>query len=214
MSLNRRYRPSFHHSGPSAGPSGPPNPSARCRIGCEASSIFSSSGASASICVPISVGRGGRRLGEDLTDRVADLVDLPEGGQEVHGPRLLAVVELLAVHVHLEPALLGRGQRDRGLTIVHGAQLGRHTDGYGEVPSVDAVDDLDVDSCVGHVLYPPRCRPQCASGSGRSWKCTAIGFLPLPPSISHGARSPLAVQSPRPFQPAFGSSIRPSKPLA
>lgn len=53
-----------------------------------------------------------------------------------------------------------------------------------------------------------------ASGSGRIWKCTAIGFLPLPPSISHGVRSPLVVHNPRPFQPAFGSSMRPSSPLA
>jgi hypothetical protein len=55
---------------------------------------------------------------------------------------------------------------------------------------------------------------QCASGSGRSWKCTAMGFLPLPPSMSHGARSPLVVHRPRPFQPALASSIRPSNPLA
>src|SRR2546425_4844619 len=34
------------------------------------------------------------------------------------------------------------------------------------------------------------------------------GFLPLPPSMSHGARSPLVVHNPRPFQPAFGSSMR------
>src|SRR5262249_30502623 len=27
---------------------------------------------------------------------------------------------------------------------------------------------------------------QCASGSGRSWICTARGLLPLPPSISQG----------------------------
>src|SRR5207245_2385461 len=53
-----------------------------------------------------------------------------------------------------------------------------------------------------------------ASGSGRSWKCTASGFEPLPFSINHGARSPLELHNPRPFQPAFGSSIRPSKPLA
>ena len=53
-----------------------------------------------------------------------------------------------------------------------------------------------------------------ASGSGRSWKCAASGLLPLPPSISHGVRSPLAAQIPRPFQPAFGSSMRPSKPFA
>ena len=53
-----------------------------------------------------------------------------------------------------------------------------------------------------------------ASGSGRSWMCTARGLLPLPPSISHGVRSPLVLHRPRPFQPAFGSSMRPSKPLA
>jgi integron integrase len=53
-----------------------------------------------------------------------------------------------------------------------------------------------------------------ASGSGRSWKCTTRGLLPLPPSMSQGARSPLVVHSPRPFHPAFGSSMRPSNPLA
>jgi hypothetical protein len=55
---------------------------------------------------------------------------------------------------------------------------------------------------------------QCASGSGRSWKCTARGKLPLPPSINHGVRSPLVVHKPRPFQPLFGSSMRPSNPFA
>src|SRR5215510_12705272 len=53
-----------------------------------------------------------------------------------------------------------------------------------------------------------------ASGSGRNWICTARGFEPLPPSISHGTRSPLVLHSPRPFQPAFASSMRPSRPLA
>ena len=42
-----------------------------------------------------------------------------------------------------------------------------------------------------------------ASGSGRTWKCTTSGFVPLPPSLSHGVRSPLGTQRPRPFQPAF-----------
>jgi hypothetical protein len=55
---------------------------------------------------------------------------------------------------------------------------------------------------------------QCASGSGRTWKCTAMGLMPLPPSWSHGVRSPLDVHRPRPFQPALGSSMRPSRPLA
>src|SRR5687768_16935809 len=53
-----------------------------------------------------------------------------------------------------------------------------------------------------------------ARGSGRIWEWTAIGLPPLPRSISQGARSPLELHSPRPFQPTFGSSMRPSKPLA
>ena len=55
---------------------------------------------------------------------------------------------------------------------------------------------------------------QCARGSGRTWMCTARGEEPLPVSISHGVRSPFVLQSPRPFHPAFGSSIRAARPLA
>src|SRR5262245_8076818 len=58
------------------------------------------------------------------------------------------------------------------------------------------------------------CAAQCASGSGRTWICTARGLLPLPPSFSQGVRSPFVLHRPRPFQPAFGSSTRPSRPLA
>ena len=65
-----------------------------------------------------------------------------------------------------------------------------------------------------HLLLTAGAFAQCASGSGRSWKCTARGRLPFPPSISHGVRSPLVVHNPRPFQPALASSIRPSNPLA
>jgi len=46
---------------------------------------------------------------------------------------------------------------------------------------------------------------QCASGSGRTWMCTARGLEPLPPSFSHGVRSPFVLHSPRPFRPAFGN---------
>src|SRR6266545_2486567 len=49
MSLNRRYRPSFHQTGPSAGPWGPPNPSASSRIGSDGAMIFSSSGPNCSM---------------------------------------------------------------------------------------------------------------------------------------------------------------------
>ena len=92
-----------------------------------------------------------RRLGEDLFDRVPDLVDLFERGQEVDGAGLLPVVELLAVEVHFEPAAVGRGKRDRRFAIVDRGQLSRHTDGYGQVPSDDAVDDLDVNFAFGHM---------------------------------------------------------------
>jgi hypothetical protein len=56
--------------------------------------------------------------------------------------------------------------------------------------------------------------PQCASGSGRSWNFTSFGGVPLPPSTWNGVRLPADAQMPRPFQPPFGSSIRPSMVLA
>ena len=55
-----------------------------------------------------------------------------------------------------------------------------------------------------------RSSPHRASGSGRSWKCTTLLVVPLPPSMWNGARVLTVAHSPRPFQPAFGSSIRPS----
>ena len=53
-----------------------------------------------------------------------------------------------------------------------------------------------------------------ASGSGRSWNFTSFGGVPLPPSTWNGVRLPADAQIPRPFQPPFGSSIRPSMVLA
>jgi hypothetical protein len=53
-----------------------------------------------------------------------------------------------------------------------------------------------------------------ANALGRTWNWTTSGLLPLPPSLSHGVRSPLVTQIPRPFQPPRGSSMRPSRPLA
>jgi hypothetical protein len=72
-------------------------------------------------------------------------------------------------------------------------------------------EDEDAKTVFSEVM--DRIFPHRARGSGRSWKCTAIGTLPLPPSLSHGVRSPLVVHRPRPFHPASGSSMRPSKPL-
>ncbi len=53
-----------------------------------------------------------------------------------------------------------------------------------------------------------------ASGSGRIWKCTTFGEFSLPPSMWNGVRLPVFDHTPRPFQPALGSSMRPSRPLA
>jgi hypothetical protein len=39
-----------------------------------------------------------------------------------------------------------------------------------------------------------------ASGFGMDLDCTAISRMPLPPSCSHGVRSPLEVHSPRPSE--------------
>jgi hypothetical protein len=54
-----------------------------------------------------------------------------------------------------------------------------------------------------------------ASGSGRSWNFTSFGTSPLPmPSPWNGVRLPELPHTPRPFQPPFGSSMRPSNVLA
>src|ERR1700749_4398964 len=55
---------------------------------------------------------------------------------------------------------------------------------------------------------------QCASGSGRIWNFTIFGRVPLPFSRWNGVRLPSVDQRARPFQPAFGSSMRPSIHLA
>jgi hypothetical protein len=55
---------------------------------------------------------------------------------------------------------------------------------------------------------------QSASGSGRIWKWTTLGLVPFPVSLWNGVRVPHVVQTPFPFQPVFGSSKRPSIPLA
>ena len=49
-----------------------------------------------------------------------------------------------------------------------------------------------------------------ASGSGRSWKWKTLLVVPLPVSMWNGARVLIVAHTPRPFQPAFASSMRPS----
>ena len=55
---------------------------------------------------------------------------------------------------------------------------------------------------------------QCASGSGRTWNLKTGATFSVPPSAWNGARLPDVVQTARPFQPAAGSSMRPSSPFA
>ncbi len=49
-----------------------------------------------------------------------------------------------------------------------------------------------------------------ASGLGRSWKRAAFGLLALPPSRWNIVLVPEVDHNDLPFQPAFGSSMRPS----
>jgi hypothetical protein len=62
-------------------------------------------------------------------------------------------------------------------------------------------DDRDRDA--RHEVYR-------ASGSGRIWKCITLLVVPLPVSMWNGARVLTVAHRPRPFQPPFGSSMRPS----
>src|SRR5262245_26258072 len=68
----------------------------------------------------------------------------------------------------------------------------------------------------GHVAALSRCAcDHFASGSGRSCSFTSFGTLPLPtPSSWNGVRLPELAHMPRPFQPPFGSSMRPSTSFA
>ena len=52
--------------------------------------------------------------------------------------------------------------------------------------------------------------PHLASGSGLSWNLRTLLGVPLPPSMWKGARVLTVAHRPLPFQPPFGSSMRPS----
>src|SRR5712692_4211582 len=54
---------------------------------------------------------------------------------------------------------------------------------------------------------------QLASGLGRIWIFTALLSVPGPPSVCHRRSGEYTAQIARPFQPPFGSSMRPSSPL-
>jgi hypothetical protein len=56
----------------------------------------------------------------------------------------------------------------------------------------------------------PLTRNYFASGSGRTWNFITLLVVPLPVSMWNGVLVDIVVQMPRPFQPALGSSMRPS----
>ena len=70
------------------------------------------------------------------------------------GRRLLAVIDLLTVQIDLEATLADRCQRYANLAIAPRANLSCHTGSLPEVPSRDAVLNLQVNLTFGH-LRPP-----------------------------------------------------------
>jgi hypothetical protein len=87
--------------------------------------------------------------------------------------------------------------------------------GVGLSPPAECNRPALMDSAGREVpLQHPRPGGYRASGSGRNWKRTTLGLFSLPPSTWNGVRVELAAHSPRPFQPALGSSMRPSAHLA
>src|SRR6266480_2263296 len=61
-----------------------------------------------------------------------------------------------------------------------------------------------------HDRAPDDVRRYRESGSGRSWNLSTLLVVPFPPSMWNGARVLTVAHSSLPFQPALGSSIRPS----
>jgi hypothetical protein len=55
-----------------------------------------------------------------------------------------------------------------------------------------------------------RSRDYFASGCGRIWNFITLLVVPLPVSMWNGVLVDIVVQTPRPFHPALGSSMRPS----
>ena len=61
------------------------------------------------------------------------------------------------------------------------------------------VDEVIGPTLLGGTVIDAAGEVDVASGSGRIWKCTALGGLPGPVSLNQGALSPQVDQTPRPF---------------
>ncbi len=84
----------------------------------------------------------GRRPGNRLAEDSLRGAYLAKRGIEVFLSRFLAVVNLLAVYVDLEPSVMDRRECYVGLLDSTVTELGRHTGGRPEIASGDAVFDL------------------------------------------------------------------------
>ena len=105
-------------------------------------------------------------------------------GRVVHAPQNALVV------AHGHEALTGDGvRRERGRQVP-----GLKVEDAGHILGYRDGGELDY----------------FASGSGRSWKRTTLLVVPLPVSMWNGVRVLTVDQSPLPFQPVRGSSMRPS----
>src|ERR1700691_2920066 len=80
MSLNNRWPPSCHQSGPSAGPIAPPNPVASSWIGSDNEMILSSFGSNCSMRVD-----DGARLPPDMTNPPVAMAISDAGWREMVG---------------------------------------------------------------------------------------------------------------------------------
>jgi hypothetical protein len=83
---------------------------------------------------------GDRHRAADIADRILDGID----------GRFLAVVQLFAVQVDLESTLADGRQRNADFAVTSGTNLGCQTDSLPEVPSRNAVLDLQMNLAFSH----------------------------------------------------------------
>jgi len=93
--------------------------------------------------------QGGEELGADQLGDGNAVADVADGVLELRW-ELLAVVDLVAVEIDLETALADGRQGDAYLTITASDDLGCHTGSLPEIPSTDAVLDLELGFEFGH----------------------------------------------------------------
>ena len=169
---------------------------------------------------------GFRQLGDQVAPLIVGHHDLGELGGKIGRFRDHP-------HARFRPARSGDDAADFGRADLQRAVAGRATasapppaagNGAAATPSKSEFLLMSPSCVLGfgggigcrhHAIVRLARSPLSARADGAVPGCARRAALnPLPPSISHGVRSPFVLHSPRPFQPAFGSSMRPSRPLA